>query len=326
MRAASSDQHPTPITQHPAVALAGFGQVGRALARLIREPFRVTGITTARHGELINPAGIDLSCPKLGPASPSIDAFLEAAQADVLVELTPLDPTCGEPAISHIRAAFSRRIHVVTANKGPLAFAYHTLAAEARAAGVRFLFESTVMDGCPVFNLVRRCLPGIRILGFTGVLNSTTTVILEAMQQGRTFDEGVAEARRLGTAEANPTYDTDGWDAAVKTAALANVFWDARVTPLDIDRRGIGRLTPQRLHELHAAGKTVRLISRASRQGKFRVRAEVLPQTDPLASAHGTSNLLLLHTDLMGTIGTMELAPTPVQTAYGVLADLLALV
>jgi homoserine dehydrogenase len=307
------------------VALAGFGHVGRALGRLIREPFRITGITTARHGALVNPVGIDIPSLTLGPAIPSIDAFLDAAKPDVLVELTPLDPNSGEPAISHIRAAFSRRLHVVTANKGPLAFSYHALANEARAAGVRFLFESTVMDGCPVFNLVRHCLPGVRILGFTGVLNSTTTVILEAMQQGRTFDEGVAEARRLGIAEANPTYDTDGWDAAVKTAALANVLWDARVTPLDIDRRGISRLTPHRLHHLHGKGKTVRLISRASRQGKLRVRAEVLLQTDPLASAHGTSNLLLLHTDLMGTIGTMELAPTPQQTAYGVLADLLTL-
>ena len=303
------------------IALLGFGSVGRALAQLLlqtRSPFQVTGILTGRHGAALHP---DLRSPAFGPLLP-LDAFLDAARPEVLVELTPLDPTTGEPAISHIRAAFARRIHAVTANKGPLAFAYHALAAEALEAGVRFLFESTVMDGCPVFNLVRHCLPGARILGFTGVLNSTTTIVLEAMEQGRTFEEGVAEARRLGIAEASPTYDTDGWDAAVKTAALANVFWDARVTPLDIDRRGMARLTPQRLRDLNAAGKTVRLISRASCHGNLRVRAEVISQTDPLASAHGTSNLLLLHTDLMGTIGAFELAPTPAQTSYGILADL----
>lgn len=304
------------------VALLGFGQVGRALARLIHEPFRIAGIATARHGAVINPQNIDPAATHLGPPVPSAEAFLDACRPDVLVELTPLDPTSGEPAISHIRTAFTRRIHVVTANKGPLAFAYHALAAEARDAGVRFLFESTVLDGCPVFNLVRHCLPGVQVLGFTGVLNSTTTIVLEAMEQGLSLDQGVVEARRLGVTEANPTYDTEGWDAAIKTAALANVFWDARVTPLDIDRRGIARLTPDRLRDLRALGKTVRLISRASRNGKLRVRAEVLPQADPLASAHGTSNLLLLHTDLMGTIGTLELAPTPTQTAYGVLADL----
>jgi homoserine dehydrogenase len=304
------------------VALAGFGSVGRALARLLldtRAPLRVTGILTARHGAALNP---DLQSPAFGPPL-SFDAFLEASRPDVLVELTPLDPTSGEPAISHIRAAFARRVHVVTANKGPIAFAYHALAEEARQAGCRLLFESTVMDGCPVFNLARHCLPGVRILGFAGILNSTTTVVLEAMEQGRGFEEGVGEARRLGIAEANPTYDTDGWDAAVKTAVLANVFWDARVTPLDIDRRGIGRLNPGRLQALNASGKTIRLVTRGSRGGKLRVRAEVLSQTDPLASVHGTGNLLLLHTDLMGTIGTLDLAPTPAQTAYGVLADLL---
>jgi len=124
-------------------------------------------------------------------------------------------------------------------------------------------------------------------------------------------------------AEANYSYDTDGWDAAVKAVALANVLWDARVTPVDVDRRGIGRLTPVRMGELRASGKTVRMVSRGARAGKLRVRAEVLARTDPLASAHGTTNLLLLETDRMGTVGTMELAPTPAQTAYGVLADLL---
>jgi homoserine dehydrogenase len=304
------------------VALAGFGSVGRALARLLLDTgvsIRVAGILTARHGAALDP---DPRSPSFGPPL-SFDAFLDASRPDVLVELTPLDPTSGEPAISHIRAAFARRVHVVTANKGPLAFAYHSLAEEARQSGCRFLFESTVMDGCPVFNLARHCLPGVRILGFTALLNSTTTVVLEAMEQGRSFEDGVAEARRLGIAEANPSYDTDGWDAAVKTAALANVFWDARVTPLDIDRRGIGRLSPGRLRELIASGKTIRLVARGSRAGKLRVRAEVLSQADPLASVHGTSNLLLLHTDLMGTIGTVELAPTPAQTAYGVLADLM---
>jgi homoserine dehydrogenase len=307
------------------VALLGFGHVGRALARLLietRAPLRVTGISTARHGALADPEGVDLRDPALGPAFPSLGAFLDAAAPEILVELTPLDPTSGEPAISHVRAAFARGLHVVTANKGPVAFAYHRLAAEAQAAGLRFLFESTVMDGCPVFNLVRRCLPAARILGFTGVLNSTSTVVLEAMEQGHTYQEGVRRAQRLGVAEANPAYDTDGWDAAVKTAALANVFWDACVTPMDIDRRGIGRLTPERLRDLRKAGKTVRLVSRAARRGKLRVRAEVLPVTDPLAGVRGTSSLLLLDTDRLGTIGVSELAPTPAQTAYGVLADL----
>ncbi len=137
--------------------------------------------------------------------------------------------------------------------------------------------------------------------------------------------EGVEEARRLGIAEADVTYDIDGWDSAAKTAALANVLMDARVTPMDVDRRGIGKLTPERVEELAAGRKTVCLVSRAKRAQngvKLRVRAEVIEETDILASVKGTSNLLLIHTDLMGTVGTISISPTIEQTAYGLFSDL----
>lgn len=139
------------------------------------------------------------------------------------------------------------------------------------------------------------------------------------------MEEGVRIAQKLGAAEADATFDIDGWDSAVKTAALANVFLDARVTPLDIDRKGIGRLTPDRIDELACKRKTVRLVSRAhaARDGlRLRVRAEVLDDTDVLASVHGTSNLLLLQTDLMGTVGTVSISPGVEQTAYGLFSDL----
>ena len=144
---------------------------------------------------------------------------------------------------------------MVTANKGPIAHAYAALADEARRSGVEFRFESTVMDGAPVFNLVRNNLPGAKIRGFTGILNSTTNVVIEAMRAGRTLAEGVEEARRIGMTEADASFDIDGWDAAAKTAALANVLMDARVTPLEVDRRGIARLTPEKLLALKAQSK-----------------------------------------------------------------------
>jgi homoserine dehydrogenase len=164
-----------------------------------------------------------------------------------MIEVTPLEPATGEPAISHIRAAFSRGVHVITANKGPIAHAYAALRDQALRAGVLFRFESTCMDGAPVFNMVRQNLPGVEILGFTGVLNSTSKIVVEAMRHGRTMEEGIQEARRLGIAEADASFDIDGWDSAAKTAALANVLMDARLTPMDVDRRGIGRLTPERV-------------------------------------------------------------------------------
>lgn len=310
------------------LALIGFGNVGRAFARLLESkrssyPFRIVAVHTARHGTAYSDRGLSAQ-PEFGPAAASVDEFLERARPEVAIELTTLNPADGEPAVSHIRAAFGRGAHVVTANKGPIAHAYATLCAEARLAGVEFRFESTCMDGAPVFNLVRNNLPGVRILGFTGVLNSTSKVAIAAMRRGLTMEEGIEEARRLGIAEADASYDIDGWDSAAKTAALANVLMDARVTPHDVDRKGIGRLTPEKVMAAAGMRKTVCLVSRAKLTTagiKLRVRAEVLEDTDVLASMHGTSNLLLLHTDLMGTVGTVSISPGVEQTAYGVFSD-----
>jgi len=315
------------------LALIGFGNVGRALARLLDSqraafPFRIVAIHTARHGSAFAPDGLP-PVPDFGPPAASIGEFLDRAEADVMVELTPLNPATGEPAITHIRAAFARRMHVVTANKGPIAHAYAALRDEAREAGVYFRFESTVMDGAPVFNLVRHTLPAVHVLGFTGALNSTSKVAIEAMRRGLGMEDGIEEARRMGIAEADAAYDIDGWDSAAKTAALANVLMDARVTPQQVSTRGIRRLTPERLMELAAKRKTVCLVSRAkiaSAGVNLRVRAEVIDETDILASVRGTSNLLLLHTDLMGTIGAVSVAPTVDQTAYGVFSDLVDIV
>jgi homoserine dehydrogenase len=311
------------------LALIGFGNVGRELARLLHErraeyPFPITGIHTARHGTAVAPGGVGLE-PAFGPAATSVEAFLDAARADVAVELTTLNPSTGEPAIGHIRAAFARGMHVVTANKGPIAHAYAVLRDEAHRRGLRFRFESTVMDGAPVFNMVRNNLPGVRVLGFTGVLNSTSKVIVETMERGATFEEGLAAARKLGITEADGAFDVEGWDSAAKTAALANVFMDAGTTPQAVSTRGIGRLTTDRVQDLARSGKTVRLVSRARRNASgvsLRVRAEVLDKSDILAAVAGTSNLLLLHTDRMGTVGTVSIGPTVKQTAYGVFIDL----
>lgn len=315
------------------LALIGYGNVARALVRLIRAkrrdyPFTVTGIHTLRHGTAVDPAGLPAD-PTLGPLTESVEAFLDAARADIAVELTTLDPATGEPAISHIRAAFHRRMHVVTANKGPIAHAYAALRDEALRTGVGFRFESAVMDGAPVFNLWEHTMPAVQVLGFTGALNSTSKVVIRTMEQGGSFEEGLAQARAMGITEADGAYDVEGWDSAAKTAALANVLMDARTTPQQVSTRGIGRLTPARVQEIARQGKTVRLISRARRTGprlSMRVRAEVLDRSDILALAQGTSNVILFHTDLMGTFGTVSIDPQVEQTAYGVFSDLVALI
>jgi homoserine dehydrogenase len=311
------------------LALIGYGNVGRALGKLIsvkrREfPFVITGIHTLRHGTAVEHSGVK-HAETFGPRAASVEEFLDAARADVAVELTTLNPVDGEPAISHIRAAIARGMHVVTANKGPVAHRYAELREEAAQAGVEFRFESAVMDGAPVFNLWRHTMPGVQVLGFTGVLNSTTKVVIETMVGGGSFEVGLAAARRMGITEADGAFDIEGWDSAAKAAALANVLMDARVTPQEVSTRGISRLTRERVREIAAGGKTVRLVTRGKRSGKgvsLRVRAEVLRRDDLLACTPGTSNLLLFDTDLMGTFGTVSIDPGVEQTAFGVFSDL----
>ncbi len=256
----------------------------------------------------------------------SIGEFLDATRADVAVELTTLAPADGEPAVSHIQAAFDRGIHVVTANKGPIAHRFAELRDRAASLGLLFRYESAVMDGAPVFNLWEHTMPGVKVLGFTGALNSTSKIIIEAMEAGGSFEDGLATARTMGITEGDGSYDIEGWDSAAKTAALANVLMDARTTPQQVSTRGIGRLTPSRIQDIVRQGKTVRLISRA-RMGRsgisLRVRAEVIERTDLFALVPGTSNLILFHTDLMGTFGTISIEPLVPQTAYGVFSDLI---
>jgi homoserine dehydrogenase len=319
------------------LAIVGWGNVGRALGRLLRDkrrefPFRITGIHTLRHGTAVDREGLSweaIEAAEFGPRLGTIDEFLDASSAECMVELTTLNPATGEPAIAHIRAGFARGMHVVSANKGPIAHAYAALSEQAREAGVGFRFESSVMDGAPVFNLWRHTMPGVKVRGFAGVLNSTSKVVIETMERGGSFEDGLAEARAMGITEADGAYDVEGWDSAAKTAALANVLLDARTTPQAVSVRGITRLTPERVREIARDGKTVRLVSRGKRTGneiKLRVRAEVLDRCDLLAATPGTSNLILFDTDLMGTFGTVSINPGVDQTAYGVFSDLVSLV
>ena len=282
-----------------------------------------------KSGTAYDQRGLPLE-PDWGPpieAAPdaAIEEFLNKARPEVVIEITPLEPETGEPAITYIRGCFLRYRHVITANKGPLAHAYADLNMEAKRAGVEFRFESTVMDGSPIFNMTRACLPGVTISGFKGVLNSTTKVVINAMRDGKSMDEGIAEAQRLGIAETDASDDIDGWDSAAKVAALANVILDARTNPNEVDRTGIGHLTTSEMVALKADGKTFCVVCRGRRAPgglKLSVKPEVLPDTDLLATLRGTSNFLLFETDLMGEVGVISIDPGVEQTAYGIFSDL----
>ena len=217
------------------LCLLGFGNVGRALVPLLvekseemRERFRiewrVTGVATRRMGWLAASVGFRVEellsgeiTSQVSPQPSNVAEWLASARCDVLFETTSLEPHTGEPAIAHARAALESGAHVITANKGTIVHAYRELSELAKAKDRRFMFEATVADCLPIFSLFRETLPVARVTAFSGVLNSTTTVILEEIAAGRTFDEGVRRAQSLGVAETDPAHDIDGWDAAVKT-------------------------------------------------------------------------------------------------------------
>jgi homoserine dehydrogenase len=337
------------------LVLVGFGHVARRFVHLLHEhkhsrardvgfDTRVVAIVTRHHGAVHAATGVDarrlaVRVEEGGAVGPATDrsplAFLRTVLAQhtqaarqqrlVVVETTTLDIARGQPAIDHVRTALAAGAHVVTANKGPVAFAHRRLARAADAAGRRFLFEGVVMDGVPIFNLARETLPGVAVTGFRGVVNATTNFMLTAMEKGEAFAEALAAMQRAGIAEADPSLDVDGWDAAAKAAALANVWLGARLTPQLVDREGIAAITPQRLAAARRSGRRVKLVASATRSGRV-IRARVapteLPESDLLAGLEGQENAVILETDLLGEIAVVQRGAGLTQTAYALVSDL----
>jgi homoserine dehydrogenase len=267
--------------------------------------------------------GITANPRPYNPAQ-NVREWLAAARADVLFEATSLNLDRGQPAVDHIRAALEHGAHAITANKGPIVYAYRELRDLAAARGKQFFFESTVMDGVPIFSLFDQ-MPAIHLKGFHGILNSTTNVILSEMEQGLSFDEALKKAQALGVAETDATHDIDGWDAAVKTAALITVLMDVPIRLEEIEREGIRDLTPQALRNARRDGWPFKLVCRAQRTGSG-VKASVAPEkvlaTSPMAKISGTSSYIYFETDIFPGIAITEENPGLYATAYGMLADL----
>ncbi len=317
------------------LAFLGYGNVNRTLVRLLAEradelrtrygiTFRITGIASRRLGWIADPNGLDPNhLPERKSATLSIRDWLAAAQADVLFEATSLNVENGQPAVDHIRAALEHGAHAITANKGPIVYAYRELRDLAAKQGKKFLFESTVMDGVPIFSFFD-ALPAIPLQGFHGILNSTTNVIISHMEEGLSFDEALKRAQDLGVAETDATHDIDGWDAAVKTAALITVLMDIPVRLDQIARDGIRDLTPQAVRNARRDGWPFKLVCRAKRIGN-EVQASVGPEkvrsTEPMARIGGTSSYVYFETNIFPGLAITEENPGLYATAYGLLAD-----
>ena len=254
----------------------------------------------------------------------TVREWLAAGRADILFEATSLNVENGQPAVDHIGAALEHGAHAITANKGAIVYGYRELRDLAAARGKRFLFESTVMDGVPIFSLFHQ-LPVIHLQGFHGILNSTTNVILSEMENGLSFEESLKKAQALGIAETDATHDIDGWDAAVKTAALVTVLMDVPVRLDEIEREGIRGLSGEAVRAAKKEGRPYKLVCRAKKVAggvKASVGAEQVSLSDPMAQIAGTSSYVYFETDIFPGLAITEENPGLYATAYGMLADL----
>ncbi|HTP00269.1 MAG TPA: homoserine dehydrogenase [Anaerolineales bacterium] len=339
---------------HYKLCLVGFGNVGRALARLLVRKeavlekdhgitFSFTGIATGRHGFAADPDGLDIQTalalfesgrsisPLSGAGIHARDTLsvIRESRADVLFENSPVNHETGQPGIEHLRSALEAGMHAITANKGTVVHGYRSLTELANSRGRKFYFEATVLGGSPVFSVFRECMPGADLQSFRGVLNSTTNIILTRMEKGETFDQAVKFCQDIGVAETDPSADVDGWDAAIKVAALVSVLMDQPFTPQEVQRQGIRGITPDMITAAKAAGQRYKLVCSAKRAGPH-IKATVLPElvciSDPLYGMEDSTTGVAFRTDVLGDYSIVEserpdMVAGPEPTAYGLFAD-----
>ncbi|MBR6529307.1 MAG: homoserine dehydrogenase [Firmicutes bacterium] len=332
------------------LALLGFGNAGQAFAKMLLQKHDdiktlygydvvVTAIATNSKGNLVDADGIDLKealddlekcgkfCNQNQLTHMSTMDIVKEADYDVLVEMTPLNIFTGQPAIEHIETAFNRKKDAITANKGPIAWKFKKLRNIATDKGVKFFYETTVMDGTPVFNFAEKTLQMAKVTEVSGILNSTTNFILEELAAGAEYDDIMARGREMGFIEADPAMDIEGYDAAAKITALLNVLMDADITPDMVDRKGIEDITVEDIKAAESRGNVIKLLCKGTRDEdgsvKASVKPEEVPKGDMLASIDSTTSVVSITTDLMKTVSVVEHQPEIEQTAYGVFGDVL---
>jgi homoserine dehydrogenase len=337
---------------HYNLALIGFGNVARALARLLLRKqdllksqyditFSFTGISTGRHGFAVNPDGLDIqqalelveNGKSISPLSTSQveDSLgvIRNSQADVMFENSPVNTQTGQPALDHIRTALELGMHAITANKGPVVHGYRELTALAKSKGKIFVFESTVLGGSPVFSVFRETFPLAELSSFKGILNATTNIILSRMENGESYEDAVKYCQSVGVAETDPTNDVDGWDAAIKVAALITVLMDTPFTPQKVNPKGIRGITPEMIANARAEGKRYKLVCSVEKTGtqiNANVSPELVDSSSPLYGMMNSSTGVSFRTDVLPdysiTVSEREgMSGGPIETAYGLFAD-----
>lgn len=333
------------------LAMIGFGVVGQGVAEILRDKrellerqyganFVITAVSDLHKGAVADPSGIDPAAlldwiGRHGTFAgfPARDSGWDAlttirrAAADAIVEVSWTDVKTGGPAMDHFRTCFATGKHLVTTNKGPMVVAPLEMLEAAQRAGVEFRFEGTVMAGTPVISTALRGLAGCTISGFSGILNGTTNFILSEMEQGMSYEAALARAQELGYAEADPSGDVLGFDAAGKVVILANTVLRAPLTLAQVTlTTGITAITLADVQAAAAAGERWKLVASARREGQglvAEVVARRLPLADPLAGVMGPTNAVTFHTDHVGPVTVVGAGAGKLATAEAVISDLL---
>jgi homoserine dehydrogenase len=330
------------------IALLGFGAVGRGLTEILRDKSAwlrqrygfeasIVGVATRTRGSLFHPDGLSpddaLAAYQAGsldhyPDQPGLvrglDALALSAQdaVEVIVEATPTNFQTGLPAADHCLTALRAGKHVVLANKGPIALHYAAITQAARAAGRLVRFEATVMAGTPSVRLAQQALAGCHIAEARGILNGTTNYMLTHMEQGQSYDDALAQAQALGYAEADPTADVDGWDAAAKAVIVSAALFGTPLGMEQINVTGIRHLTLRDIEEARAVQERWRLIAHITPTGGT-VAPMRLPISRPLAHVQGATNAITYTTDELGDVTLIGAGAGQRVTGFGVLSDLL---
>jgi homoserine dehydrogenase len=330
------------------IALIGFGNVGQGFAAILRDKAndlhaqygfdgKIVAVATGSRGTLYDPKGLDINALLIAIETGDLSAYPESAtlernwivqriatesNADAVVEVSPTNLQTGQPALDICYAALDSGKHVVLANKGPVAVAYHDLMKRAQAANKLVRFEATVMAGTPSIRLALQVLAGCKITSAKGILNGTTNYILTQMEGGMAYGSALQQAQELGYAETDPSGDVDGWDAAGKAIILGAALFGKQWTLDDLDVTGISGISSDDVAAAKQAGERWKLIATVTPEGGV-VRPVRLSLADPLAGVGGATNAITYASDLMGDVTLIGAGAGRKETGFAALADLL---
>ena len=332
------------------IGMIGFGNVGQGFVQIIaqrRELLReeyginplITAISDKVKGSLRNNEGLDLGLLQKVPVNfadfetdeiVGWDAteMIAESRSDVILELSVANYETGEPALSYMTQALNAGKSVITSNKGPIALSYRSLNGLAQKNGVGLGIEGTVMSGTPAIRVGKELLYSAGITAVRGIFNGTCNYILSEMKSGRSFEEALSLAQKLGFAEADPTLDISGMDSAMKIAILSEVLFGERIVPTEIPVTGISDLTTEDIREAadqKCVRKLIGTIQTTNDRPELSVKPVLLPFNDPLAQINGAMNAIQFETDFLGQVTLIGPGAGRLETADGLLQDLISL-